>query len=125
MKTGYWTDGHSDTDVKSNTYKSNLSNSNAVLCMFDYPEFNPEWKANIPKMIKWTEDYFVFRKAPEEPATVWGANIVGEQDGFNFKMDYQTARYGAECARWYAVSGDETYKDKAFRSLNWVTYCNG
>ena len=39
-------------------------------------------------------------------------------------MDYQTARYGAECARWYAVSGDETYKDKAFRSLNWVTYCN-
>jgi hypothetical protein len=124
MKTGYWTDGHSDTDVKSNTYKSNLSNSNAVLCMFDYPEFNAQWKENIPKMIKWTEDYFVFRKAPEEPSTVWGANIVGEQDGFNFKMDYQTARYGAECARWYAVSGDEAYKDKAFRSLNWVTYCN-
>jgi hypothetical protein len=124
MKTGYWTDGHSDTDVKSNTYKSNLSNSNAVLCMFDYPEFNTQWKENIPKMIKWTEDYFVFRKAPDEPSTVWGANIVGEQDGFNFKMDYQTARYGAECARWYAVSGDETYKDKAFRSLNWVTYCN-
>lgn len=124
MKTGYWTDGHSDTDVNSNTYKSNLSNSNLVLCMFDYPEFDPEWKSDIPKMIKWTEDYFVFRTAKDEPSTVWGANIVGEQDGFNFKMDYQTARYGAECARWYAVSGDETYKDKAFRSLNWVTYCN-
>jgi hypothetical protein len=123
IKTGYWTDGHTDTDIKSNTYKSNLSNSNAVLCMFDYPEFNHEWKSNIPKMIKWTEDYFIFRSAPDEPSTVWGANIVGEQDGFNFKMDYQTARYGAECARWYAVSGDETYKDKAFRSLNWVTYC--
>ncbi len=124
MKTGYWTDGHSDTDIKSNTYKSNLSNSNAVLTLFDYPEFNPNWKENIPKMIKWTEEFFVFRKAPTEPATVWGANIVGEQDGFNFKMDYQTARYGAECARWYAISGDETYKEKAFRSLNWVTYCN-
>jgi len=124
MKTGYWTDGHSDTDVNSNTYKSNLSNSNAVLCLYDYPDFNPEWKTNIPKMIKWTEDYFIFRTAKEEPSTVWGANIVGEQDGFNFKMDYQTARYGAECARWYAISGDESYKDKAFRSLNWVTYCN-
>ena len=124
MKTGYWTDGHSDTDVKSNTYKSNLSNSNCVLTLYDYPELNPDWKSNIPKMIKWTEDYFIFRTAKEEPSTVWGANIVGEQDGFNFKMDYQTARYGAECARWYAISGDETYKDKAFRSLNWVTYCN-
>ena len=26
--------------------------------------------------------------------------------------------------RWYAVSGDESYKEKAYRSLNWVTYCN-
>jgi len=49
---------------------------------------------------------------------------VGEQDSFLFKMDYQTARYAAECARWYAVSQDEAYKEKAFRSLNWVTYCN-
>ena len=124
MKTGYWTDGHSDTDIKSNTYKSNLSASNTTLCLFDYPELDPQWRSDIPKLIKWTEDNFVFRTAPGEPSTMWGANIVGEQDSFNLKMDYQTARYAAECARWYAVSGDETYKDKAFRSLNWVTYCN-
>jgi len=124
MKTGYWTDGHSDTDVKSNTYKSNLSASNMALCLFDYPELDPEWKADIPLLIKWTEDNFVFRTANEEPSTMWGANIVGEQDDFNFKMDYQTARYAAACARWYAVSGDESYKEKAYRSLNWVTYCN-
>jgi hypothetical protein len=124
MKTGYWTDGHTDTDVKSNTYKSNLSASNMTLCLFDYPELDPDWKLNIPKLIKWTEDNFIFRSAPGEPSTMWGANIVGEQDSFNFKMDYQTARYAAECARWYAVSGDESYKEKAYRSLNWVTYCN-
>ena len=41
-----------------------------------------------------------------EPATEWGANIVGEQDGFLYKMDYQTARYAAENAKWYAASGD-------------------
>ena len=124
MKTGYWTDGHSDTDIKSNTYKSNLSASNTVLCMFDYPELNPDWKTDIPKLIKWTEDYFIFRSAPGEPSTMWGANIVGEQDDFMHKMDYQTARYAAECARWYAVSADESYREKAFRALNWVTYCN-
>ena len=124
MKTGYWTDGHTDTDVNSNTYKSNLSASNATLYMLDHPEFNPDWKADIPGLIRWTEDNFVFRCAPGEPATQWGANIVGEQDDFLPKMDYQTARYAAECARWYAVSGDTAYRDKAYRSLNWVTYCN-
>jgi hypothetical protein len=124
MKTGYWTDGHSDTDIKSNTYKSNLSASNATLCLFDYPDLDPSWKQDIPRLIKWTEDNFIFRTSPGEPASMWGANIVGEQDSFNFKMDYQTARYAAECARWYAETGDVNYKEKAFRSLNWVTYCN-
>ena len=124
MQTGYWTDGHTDTDVNSNTYKSNMSASNATLWLLDHPELDPQWKTDVPKLIKWTEDNFVFRSAPGEPATQWGANIVGEQDGFLVKMDYQTARYAAECARWYAVSGDESYKEKAYRSLNWVTYCN-
>jgi len=124
MQTGFWTDGHSDTAVNSNTYKSNLSASNAVLCLLDEPGFDPEWKHDVPRLIKWTEDNFVFRSAADEPSTQWGANIVGEQDDFLVKMDYQTARYAAECARWYALSGDETYKNKAYRSLNWVTYCN-
>ncbi|HZK64151.1 MAG TPA: hypothetical protein VFC34_08405, partial [Puia sp.] len=124
MKTGYWTDGHTDTDVNSNTYKSNMSASNATLYMFDNPGFDPDYKTDIPKLIQWTEKNFVLRCAPGEPSTQWGANIVGEQDGFLPKMDYQTARYGAECARWYRLSGDESYKEKAYRALNWVTYCS-
>jgi len=124
LKTGYWTDGHSDTPVKSNTYKSNLSASNFKLFMFDFPEFNPNWRSDIPTLIQWTEENFIARGAPGEPGNMWGANIVGEQDDFLFKMDYQTARYAAECARWYAVTGDEAYKEKAYRSLNWVTYCS-
>jgi len=124
MNTGYWTDGHTDNPVNSHTYKSNMSASNAVLHLLDDPEFDPQWKAHVPMLIRWTEDNFVFRTAPGEPATQWGANLVGEQDDFNHKMDYQTARYAAACARWYAVSGDESYKEKAYRSLNWVTYCN-
>jgi hypothetical protein len=123
-KTGYWADGHTDANVNSNTYKSNTSASNFTLAIFDYPELDPDWRTDVPKLIKWTEDNFVFRCAPGEPATQWGANIVGEQDSFLPKMDYQTARYAAECARWYAVSDDKAYREKAYRSLNWVTYCN-
>ena len=124
MKTGYWTDGHTDADVNSNTYKSNMSASNIALYLLDHPDFDTNWKNDLPMLIKWTEDNFIFRTAPGEPANQWGANIVGEQDSFIYKMDYQTARYAAECGRWYAVSGDEAYKEKAYRSLNWVTYCN-
>jgi hypothetical protein len=124
LRTGYWADGHTDADVNSNTYKSNTAASNFKLALFDYPELDPEWRTSVPKLIEWTEQNFVFRGAPGEPGTQWGANVVGEQDSFLFKMDYQTARYAAECARWYAVSHDEAYKEKAFRSLNWVTYCN-
>ena len=124
MKTGYWTDGHTDTDVKSETYKSNMSASNFTLYLFDYPEFDPAYKTDIPILIKWTETNFIAHTAPGEPSRQWGANIVGEQDGFLPKMDYQTARYGAESARWYSLSGDESFKDKSYRALNWVTYCS-
>lgn len=124
IKTGYWADGHSDTPVNSNTYKSNLSASNFKLFLFDNPQFDAEWKLHIPKLIEWTEENFVRRGINGEPGEMWGANVVGEQDDFLVKMDYQTARYAAECARWYAISGDKTYKEKAYRSLNWVTYCS-
>ncbi len=124
MKTGYWTDGHTDTDVNSFTYKSNMSASNEVLYLLDHPDFDPDYKSDIPKLIQWTETNFVQHSAPGEPSRQWGANIVGEQDGFLPKMDYQTARYGAECAGWYAISGDTSYREKAYRALNWVTYCS-
>ncbi|MEO6961440.1 MAG: hypothetical protein ABIY90_05700, partial [Puia sp.] len=124
LQTGFWTDGHTDTDINSNTYKSNMSASNATLYFLDHPEFDPGFKSDIPKLIRWTEENFVRRCVPGEPAVQWGANIVGEQDSFLVKMGYQTARYGAECARWYRLSGDESYKEKAYRALNWVTYCS-
>ena len=62
-----------------------MSASNAKLYILDHPEFDPDWMTNVPKLIKWTEDYFVFQYAPGEPATQWGANIVGEQDCFLVK----------------------------------------
>ncbi len=124
LQTGYWSDGHTDNNINSNTYKSNMSASNFTLYLFDHPDFDPQWKKDIPALIQWTEDNFVDRCYDDEPATMYGANIVGEQDSFLIKMDYQTARYAAECARWFAVTGDSSYREKAYRALNWVSYCN-
>ncbi len=124
MQNGLWVDGHTDNLTIGTGNLSNMSASNAGLYLSDHPEFDPEWKTNLPKLIKWTEDNFVFRSAPGEPSTMWGANIVSEQIAFMPKMDYQTARYAAQCARWYAFTSDTAYKEKGYRSLNWVTYCN-
>lgn len=38
------------------------------------------------------------------------------------RMGYQTSRQAAEYARWFAVSGNETYKDRAYRGFNYSTY---
>lgn len=124
IKNGIWVDGHTDTFFTGRDNLSNMSASNAGLYLYDYPEFDPESNKTLPNLIKWTEDNFVNKCQPGEPATFFGANIVGEQVMFMPKMDYQTARYAAQCARWYAQSGDEVYKEKAFRSLNFVTYCS-
>src|SRR5207245_8573714 len=82
LKTGYWADGHTDVPDNSNTYKRNTSASNFTLAVFDYPELDPDWRTDVPRLIKWTEENFVFRCAPGEPATQWGAKLVGEQDYF-------------------------------------------
>ncbi len=126
LQTGYWTDGHSDTQINSSTYRSNMSKSNFMLYVLDHPDFDPDWETNLPLYITWTETYFVNRiqGGTNEPSTFYGAQLVGEQDDFNFKMDYQTARHAAELARWYRHSGDEIARDKAYRALNFVTYCS-
>ncbi|MBL7697309.1 MAG: hypothetical protein JNK79_04095 [Chitinophagaceae bacterium] len=124
FKNGKWVDGHTDTQVKGTTNLSNLSASNAGLYLSDHVQFTRDWKTLLPGLIRWTEDNFVFKSAEGEPSQMWGANIVSEQVAFMPKMDYQTARYAAQSAKWYRLSGDTSFKEKAFRSLNFVTYCN-
>ncbi len=124
FKNGLWVDGHTDTHVSGTTNLSNLSASNAGLYLYDNPGFSDAYKKLLPSLIEWTEKNFVFKGNKDEPFQMWGANIVSEQVAFMPKMDYQTARYAAQCARWYRLSGNEEYRDKAFRALNFVTYCN-
>jgi hypothetical protein len=124
FKNGKWVDGHTDNYITGTTNLSNLSASNAGLYLSDHPGFIASWKDILPSLIKWTEDNFIFKSAKGEPSQFWGANIVSEQVAFMPKMDYQTARYAAQCAKWYFISRDESYKEKAFRALNFVTYCN-
>ena len=64
LKTGYWSDGHTDNPIHGHTHKSNTSASDFTLVVFDDPELDPEWSKDVPELIKWTEDNFVQRSAP-------------------------------------------------------------
>ena len=101
-----------------------MSASNISLYILDHPEFDPDWKTSIPRLIKWTEDYFVFRCAPanRRPSGApisWVNRMVSWSRWTIRQHDMPRSAH-----RWYALSGDEAYKEKAYRSLNWVTYCN-
>src|SRR3989454_10392783 len=38
------------------------------------------------------------------------------------KMGSHTSRYASVCALYYEKTGEEAFKEKAFRSFNWATY---
>jgi hypothetical protein len=99
-----------------------------------YPETDPEWKVHARGLLAWVEKTFVvdfpatehYRWVQQEPVQYgrqWGANVVSEQtrDDMN-KMGSHTSRYASLCALYYEKTGDEIFKEKAFRSFNWATY---
>ena len=60
MQNGNWVDGHSDVHIDGTTNWSNTTKSNMNLYLLDNPDFDPNFMTNVPKLLQWTEDNFVF-----------------------------------------------------------------
>jgi hypothetical protein len=93
-----------------------------------HPEHDPEWKEHAHKLIEWV------KSTPKWPKyIVHGALVTTEQgNGKEFCCnlpnqccDSHTARLAAVEALYFAKTGDEAYREAAFRSFNWVTYFQG
>jgi hypothetical protein len=93
-----------------------------------HPEKDSDWQAHAKQLIAWV------KATPKWPKyRVHGATVTTEQgDGVNFCCnkpnqccDSHTARLAAVEALYFARTGDETYREEAFRSFNWVTYFQG
>ena len=93
-----------------------------------HPEMDPGWKKDAAQLIEWV------KTTPKWPKyIVHGAMVTTEQgDGHHFCCgqpndccDSHTARLAAVEAIYYWKTGDETYREQAFRSYNWVTYQQG
>jgi hypothetical protein len=98
------------------------------------PEKDPAWKSRVAGLIGWIEKTFAvdvkatdqYRLVQQEPVQYgrqWGASVISEQSREDMnKMGSHTARYASLCALWYEKTGDESFREKAFRSFNWATY---
>jgi hypothetical protein len=128
MQNGNWVSGHSDNPINGTTNLCNTTKSNMALYLLDNPTFDPNLATHLPELLQWTEDEMVaqndyldtYNSAPIGQHL--GAHVPCEQTGFMARLGYQTARLGAEYARWYLTSGNATHKDIAYRNLNYNTY---
>jgi hypothetical protein len=93
-----------------------------------HPEKDPQWREHAKQLIEWV------KTTPRWPKyIVHGATVTTEQgDGVDFCCnepnqccDSHTSRLAAVEALYFAKTGDESYRDAAFRSYNWVTYFQG
>src|SRR5580693_9201427 len=93
-----------------------------------HPEKDPLWKQHARQLIAWV------KTTPKWPKyIVHGATVTTEQgNGIEFCCnlpnqccDSHTSRLAAVEALYFARTGDETYREAAFRSYNWVTYFQG
>lgn len=93
-----------------------------------HPEKDPQWREHAKRLIEWV------KTTPKWPKyIVHGATVTTEQgDGTQFCCnepnqccDSHTSRLAAVEALYFAKTGDESYREAAFRSYNWVTYFQG
>ncbi|PPK76119.1 hypothetical protein B0F87_104211 [Methylobacter tundripaludum] len=123
MQNGNWVDGHSDVFIDGNTNWSNTTKSNMNLYLLDNPDFDPNFRTDVLRLLQWTEINMVNVNTNDGlSGQYYGASVVAEQFAYMMRMGYQTSRQAAEYAGYYAVTGDQTYKDKAYRGFNYSTY---
>lgn len=88
------------------------------------PDLDPDWDAHVRAIIDWTERTFGV-DATGQPGMQFGARTISEQFVDMNKMGSHTSRYAGVNALYFARTGDEAAKEKAYRSLNWAQYtCN-
>jgi hypothetical protein len=127
----YFEDVPIDTNLENWNQYSALETARYFL---QHPETDPEWPAHAISLISWVEKTFTvdvkasehYRWVQEEPVQYgrqWGSNVLSGQTQDNpDKMGSHTARYASVCALYYEKTGEEAFKDRAFRSFNWATY---
>jgi len=113
IKTSIWKGYFEDIRIDEiNLNRVNNSPMEFARYLLKNPANDPNISTTVPGLIWWVKNTFA------EP----GMNAINEQTGCYMPMGSHTSRYASICALWYEYSGDEWFKDEAFRYFNHATY---
>ena len=135
MSNNHWGAYFEDIPIDKNQRNWNqYSAGETARYLLQHPEADPDWRVHAEGLLSWIEKTFAvdvratpqYRLVQQEPVQYgkqWGANMISEQtvDDMN-KMGSHTSRYASVCALYCEKTGDESFREKAFRSFNWATY---
>jgi hypothetical protein len=76
------------------------------------PNLDADIEINIPSLIHWVSSAF----------STEDMDAIKEQTWCYAPMGSHTARYASVCAMWYERTGEEWYRDQAYRFFNLATY---
>jgi hypothetical protein len=114
MKTYIWKGYFEDVffDGENITRVNNLP-LEAARYFIKHPEVNPNFKNDVPALIWFVKSVFGVENLP----------AICEQSGTFFPLGSHTARFASVCALWYEQTGEEWFKDQAYRHFNLAAYC--
>jgi hypothetical protein len=113
IKTSIWKGYFEDIRIDNiNLNRVNNSPMEFARYLIKNPQHDPNINTTVPGLIWWVKNTF------SEP----GMNAINEQTGCYMPMGSHTSRYASICALWYEYSGDEWFKEEAFRYFNHASY---
>ena len=113
MKTFIWTNYFEDIpNDPEQANRNQVSPLETARYLLTYPTTDSLLDVTVPALINWVEMAFGTE----------GMQAIKEQTWCYVPMASHTARFASLCALWYARSGDNRYKEKAYRYFNNATY---
>jgi hypothetical protein len=106
---GYFEDIPSDPRQLNRVQITPLETARYIL---KHPEYDPHWRTNVAAILNWVASVFGTE----------GMDAIKEQTWCYAPMGSHTARYASICALYYEKTGDERYREEAFRFFNFATY---
>ena len=113
IKTSIWKGYFEDIRIDDiNLNRVNNSPMEFSRYLLKNPNRDPNISTTVPGLIWWVKNTF------SEP----GMNAINEQTGCYMPMGSHTSRYASICTMWYEYSGDEWFKEEAYRNFNHASY---
>ncbi|HVU28283.1 MAG TPA: hypothetical protein VHG71_11185 [Verrucomicrobiae bacterium] len=130
MQNQVWTQYFEDVLIYPDyrTNRNQYSPLETARYLLEHPEMDAQAVTHAKEILDWVAGFFAKDSTTmaglHEKGLQWGAEVLSEQVNDMDKMASHTARFASVCALYYEVTGDASYKERAFRSFNWATYAS-